>query len=285
MIQSSKQLFADLVAEITAVYSENEAKSIVYLLLDTLVGLSKTDILIDKPIDTNIDFAPLVARIKSFEPIQYVLGVGDFYGRLFHVSPSTLIPRPETEELIEPIVSFAKSLGHTASVLDIGTGTGCIAITIACEIQNGAVIAYDISEEALSIAKQNNERHQAGVQFIQKDILAYQYEQSDKLFDIIVSNPPYVTHREKDEMEANVLDYEPHLALFVENDNPLIFYKAIANYAFLNLVKNGFFMVEINQYLGKETAQVFEEKGFTEIEIIKDMFGRERFIKGRKNNV
>ena len=115
--------------------------------------------------------------------------------------------------------------------------------------------------------------------------MAYQYEQSDKLFDIIVSNPPYVTHREKDEMEANVLDYEPHLALFVENDNPLIFYKAIANYAFLNLVKNGFFMVEINQYLGKETAQVFEEKGFTEIEIIKDMFGRERFIKGRKNNV
>jgi release factor glutamine methyltransferase len=117
MTQSSKQLFADLVAEITAVYSENEAKSMVYLLLDTLVGLSKTDILIDKPIEINIDFAPLVARIKSFEPIQYVLGVGDFYGRLFHVSPSTLIPRPETEELIEPIVSFAKSLGHTASML------------------------------------------------------------------------------------------------------------------------------------------------------------------------
>ena len=268
MTQSSKQLFADLVAEITAVYSENEAKSMVYLLLDTLVGLSKTDILVDKPVNINIDFAPLVARIKSFEPIQYVLGV--------------LIPRPETEELIEPIVTFAQNLGYPTTILDIGTGTGCIAITIACEIQNGAVIAYDISEEALSVAKQNNERHQAGVQFVQKDILTYQHEKSEQLFDIIVSNPPYVTHREKDEMEANVLDYEPHLALFVENDNPLIFYKAIANYASLNLANNGFFIVEINQYLGAETAQVFEEKGFVEIEIIKDMFGRERFIKGRK---
>lgn len=282
MAQSSKQLFADLVTEITAVYSENEAKSIVYLLLDTLVGLSKTDILVDKPVDTNIDFAPLVARIKSFEPIQYVLGVGDFYGRLFQVSPATLIPRPETEELIEPIIKFAQSLTHPVSVLDIGTGTGCIAITIACEIQNGAVIAYDISEEALSVAKQNNERHQAGVQFVQKDILTYQHEKSEQLFDIIVSNPPYVTYREKDKMEANVLEYEPHLALFVENDNPLIFYKAIANYAFLNLAHNGFFMVEINQYLGAQTALVFKEKGFIEVEIIKDMFGRERFIKGRK---
>jgi release factor glutamine methyltransferase len=282
MAQSSKQLFADLVTEITAVYSENEAKSIVYLLLDTLVGLSKTDILVDKPVDTNIDFAPLVARIKSFEPIQYVLGVGDFYGRLFQVSPATLIPRPETEELIEPIIKFAQSLTHPVSVLDIGTGTGCIAITIACELQNGAVIAYDISEEALSVAKQNNERHQAGVQFVQKDILTYQHEKSEQLFDIIVSNPPYVTYREKDKMEANVLEYEPHLALFVENDNPLIFYKAIANYAFLNLAHNGFFMVEINQYLGAQTALVFKEKGFIEVEIIKDMFGRERFIKGRK---
>ncbi|MDI9866687.1 peptide chain release factor N(5)-glutamine methyltransferase [Flectobacillus sp. DC10W] len=282
MAQSSKQLFADLVTEITAVYSENEAKSIVYLLLDTLVGLSKTDILVDKPVDTNIDFAPLVARIKSFEPIQYVLGVGDFYGRLFQVSPATLIPRPETEELIEPIIKFAQSLTHPVSVLDIGTGTGCIAITIACELQNGAVIAYDISEEALRVAKQNNERHQAGVQFVQKDILTYQHEKSEQLFDIIVSNPPYVTYREKDKMEANVLEYEPHLALFVENDNPLIFYKAIANYAFLNLAHNGFFMVEINQYLGAQTALVFKEKGFIEVEIIKDMFGRERFIKGRK---
>lgn len=280
MIQSSKQVYAELVAEITAVYSENEAKSIVYLLLDSLLGLSKTDILIDKPIDIQTDFRSIVNRLKAYEPIQYVLGLGDFYGRHFHVSPSTLIPRPETEELIEPIVSFAKCLDHPAAILDIGTGTGCIAITIASELKNASVTAYDISEEALKIANQNNQRHHAGVNLCQKDILAHQYEKLEKPFDIIVSNPPYVTLREKEEMEANVLEYEPHLALFVENDNPLIFYKAIANYASLNLVNNGLFFVEINQYLGPETAQVFIDKGFSSVTIIKDLFGRDRFIQG-----
>lgn len=275
--QSSRKLFSDLVAEITAVYPENEAKSMAYLLLEYWGKLSKTDILMDKSVEIREPLAPAVARIKAFEPIQYIIGYGDFYGRSFQVSSATLIPRPETEELVQYIIQKAKA---PVRILDIGTGTGCIAISLACEIQGATVVAYDISEEALAIAQNNNITHQAKVQFQYQDILATQEQTLSQKFDIIVSNPPYVTNHEKSEMEANVLDYEPHLALFVENDNPLLFYKAIAQFASLNLVENGLCMVEINQYFGKETAEVFVKAGFQDVEIIQDMLGRDRFVKG-----
>lgn len=275
--QSSRKLFSDLVAEITVVYPENEAKSMAYLLLEYWGKLSKTDILMDKSVEIQEPLAPAVARIKAFEPIQYIIGYGDFYGRSFQVSSATLIPRPETEELVQYIIQKAKA---PVRILDIGTGTGCIAISLACEIQGATVVAYDISEEALAIAQNNNITHQAKVQFQYHDILATQEQTLSQKFDIIVSNPPYVTNHEKSEMEANVLDYEPHLALFVENDNPLLFYKAIAQFASLNLVENGLCMVEINQNFGKETAEVFVKAGFQDVEIIQDMLGRDRFVKG-----
>ena len=285
---SSKILFNQLVSEITSVYEENEAKSIVYLLLEHYLNLSKTDILLDNNFSQVFDFQNIIARLKANEPVQYIIGDTEFYGRKFKVTSDTLIPRPETEELVQLVVSSWKSGGEPLAVgsisqslikiLDIGTGTGCIAISMACELPNSQVYAYDISENALKVAKGNAERNNANVIFEQMDILNIS-PSSLPTFSIIVSNPPYVMNAEKLEMEQNVLDYEPHLALFVEDSNPLIFYKAIAEFASKNLINKGLCIVEINQAFGLETAELFWNEGFRYVEVVKDMFGKDRMVK------
>ena len=287
-IKSSKTLFNQLVSEITSVYEENEAKSIVYLLLEHYLNLSKTDILLDNNFSQVFDFQNIIVRLKANEPVQYIIGDTEFYGRKFKVTFDTLIPRPETEELVQLVVSSWKSSGEPLAVgsisqslikiLDIGTGTGCIAISLACELPNSQVYAYDISESALKVAKGNAERNNANVIFEQMDILNIS-PSSLPTFSIIVSNPPYVMNAEKLEMEQNVLDYEPHLALFVEDSNPLIFYKAIAEFASKNLINKGLCIVEINQAFGLETAELFWNKGFRYVEVVKDMFGKDRMVK------
>ena len=287
-INSSKTLFNQLVSEITSVYEENEAKSIVYLLLEHYLNLSKTDILLDNNFSQVFDFQNIIARLKANEPVQYIIGDTEFYGRKFKVTSDTLIPRPETEELVQLVVSSWKSGGEPLAVgsisqslikiLDIGTGTGCIAISMACELPNSQVYAYDISENALKVAKENAEKNNANVIFEQMDILNIS-SSSLPTFSIIVSNPPYVMNAEKLEMEQNVLDYEPHLALFVEDSNPLIFYKAIAEFASKNLINKGLCIVEINQAFGLETAELFWNKGFRYVEVVKDMFGKDRMVK------
>ena len=218
----------------------------------------------------------------------YIIGDTEFYGRKFKVTSDTLIPRTETEELVQLVVSSWKSSGEPLAVgsisqslikiLDIGTGTGCIAISLACELPNSQVYAYDISENALKVAKENAEKNNANVIFEQMDILNIS-PSSLPTFSIIVSNPPYVMNAEKLEMEQNVLDYEPHLALFVEDSNPLIFYKAIAEFASKNLINKGLCIVEINQAFGLETAELFWNKGFRYVEVVKDMFGKDRMVK------
>ena len=287
-IKSSKTLFKQLVSEITSVYEENEAKSIVYLLLEHYLNLSKTDILLDNNFSQVFDFQNIIVRLKANEPVQYIIGDTEFYGRKFKVTSDTLIPRPETEELVQLVVSSWKSSGEPLAVgsisqslikiLDIGTGTGCIAISMACELPNSQVYAYDISENALKVAKGNAERNNANVIFEHMDILNIS-PSSLPTFSIIVSNPPYVMNAEKLEMEQNVLDYEPHLALFVEDSNPLIFYKAIAEFASKNLINKGLCIVEINQAFGLETAELFWNKGFRYVEVVKDMFGKDRMVK------
>lgn len=292
-ITSPKTLFNRLVSEITAVYEENEAKSIVYLLLEQTLNLSKTDILLDNSISQSFDFQDIVIRLKTQEPIQYIIGETEFYGRKFKVTPNTLIPRPETEELVQLVLatappeggankktldSKAPSSGAGGDILDIGTGTGCIAISLACELLNAQVYAYDISEEALKIAKKNAEINKANVIFEKVDILNLS-PSSLSPFSIIVSNPPYVMNAEKLQMEQNVLNYEPHLALFVEDSNPLIFYKAIAEFGAKNLIDRGLCIVEINQMFGLETAELFWNQGFRYVEVVKDMFGKDRFVK------
>ena len=280
---AAKTLFNHLISEITSVYEENEAKSIVYLLLEHYLNLSKTDILLDNFVNQPFDFQDIIIRLKAQEPVQYIIGETEFYGRKFKVTPDTLIPRPETEELVQLVVSsWQSAVGSVAqspiSVLDLGTGSGCIAISLACELPNAQVYAYDISEKVLKIAKENANRNNVNVIFEQLDILNFP-PSSFPPFSIIVSNPPYVMNAEKSEMEQNVLDYEPHLALFVEDSNPLIFYKAIAEFAFKNLIINGLCIVEINQAFGLETAELFWNQGFRYVEVVKDMFGKDRMVK------
>jgi release factor glutamine methyltransferase len=288
-MNSSKILFNQLVSEITPVYEENEAKSIIYLLLEHYLNLSKTDIFLDKNISQIFDFQDIIQRIKTQEPVQYVIGETEFYGRKFKVTPDTLIPRPETEELVQVTVtsyqlsvnskqSGGESLCVKSKILDIGTGSGCIAISLACELPDAQVYGYDISEEALKIAKENAERNGANVIFEKVDILSPS-PSSLSPFSIIVSNPPYVMNSEKAEMERNVLEYEPHLALFVEDNDPLIFYQKIAEFAAKNLIDKGLCIVEINQVFGLETAELFWNQGFKSVEVVKDIFGKDRMVK------
>ncbi len=295
---SSKILFNQIVSEITVVYEENEAKSIVCLLLEHYLNLSKTDILLDKNIEQVFDFQKITNRLRVHEPVQYIIGETEFYGRKFKVTPDTLIPRPETEELVQLVLKEAPpapeggtlendilkvppSGAEGAIILDIGTGSGCIAISLACELPNSQVYAYDISENALKVAKENAKINKAKVIFENINILK-PFTIHHSPFTVIVSNPPYVMNAEKLEMEQNVLDYEPHLALFVEDSEPLIFYKAIAKFAFNNLIDKGLCIVEINQALGLETAELFWNQGFQYVEVVKDMFGKDRMVKAIK---
>lgn len=278
-MQSSKKLFDNLLQQITA-YEAQEAKEIVFWLMDFYLGLRKIDILSDKSFDKAIDWAKIIDRLNTHEPIQYILGETEFYGRRFLVNDSVLIPRPETEELVKYVVdkTLRTQNSKPRTLLDIGTGSGCIAISLAKELPNFRVSAYDISEKALETAKKNAELNKADVTFEKVDILNPSFNIHHSPFTIIVSNPPYVTKQEIDRMQKNVLDFEPHLALFVEDSEPLIFYEAIANFAFNNLTDNGLVAVEINETLGEETANVFKRKGFSEVEIIKDIHQKDRFV-------
>jgi release factor glutamine methyltransferase len=273
---SSKKLFQLLQKKITFNEEEGEIKSILYLLFEKEFGLSRTEILAEKEIE-NIDEAQLekqIARINNYEPIQYILGEAGFFGRKFLVNQSVLIPRPETELFIQLI---KEEKLNAPAILDIGTGSGCIAISLALEIPTATVHALDISEEALSIAKENAKQLNAPVNFLQHDIL----NQTPLLtnLDVIVSNPPYVTEKEKGAMNKNVLNHEPHLALFVPDDDPLKFYKAIAEKSLSLLKPQGKIFVEINQQFGKEVAAVFESLGY-KTKIIKDMEGKDRLVRG-----
>lgn len=286
-MQSSKQLYDNLLQQITA-YESQEAKEIVFWLMEFYLGLRKIDILSDKSFEKTIDWTNIIERLNNNEPIQYILGETEFYGRRFLVNDSVLIPRPETEELVKYIVDKQKNqfpvISNQLSILDIGTGSGCIAISIAKELPNFKVSAYDISKKALETAKKNAELNKADVTFEKIDILKPSFIHSliqyplRHSFNIIVSNPPYVMKQEIDRMQKNVLDFEPHLALFVEDSEPLIFFQAIANFAFNNLTDNGLVAVEINEALGEETANVFRRKGFSKVEIIKDIHQKDRFV-------
>ena len=283
----SKSLFDKLLQQIT-VYESQEAKEIVFWLMEFYLGLTKINILSNKPIDNQIviDWKNIVERLNAHEPIQYILGETEFFGRKFLVNESVLIPRPETEELVQLVINEQQN--HQSSItnrqsliLDIGTGSGCIAISLAKELPNFKAFAYDISEKALETARKNAKINNADVHFEKVDILNYQlpiinYQLS---FDIIVSNPPYVTKQETGQMQKNVLDFEPYLALFVENTEPLIFYEAIADFALKHLTDNGLVAVEINEALGRETANVFIQKGFSAVEIIKDIHQKDRFVR------
>ena len=216
-----------------------------------------------------------IERLKKHEPIQYIIGYCDFCGLTFKVTHDTLIPRPETSELVEWITEEQK--GDKVNILDIGTGSGCIAISLSCKLPGCNIAAWDISPGALAVAEENNRSNGTEVTFSQVDILVYPPQ--DEMFDIIVSNPPYIKENEKKSMEANVLDWEPHTALFVPDNDPLLFYRAIAEKALAMLTSGGALYFEINRAHGAETVEMLKSLGYIETELRKDLAGNDRMIK------
>ena len=277
-----KELKTHYLNSLSKLYPKTEINTFFFYLIEEYLDLQRIDFSLQpNKIIENTDilkFEKALNRLKKEEPIQYILGKTEFYGYPFLVTKDTLIPRPETEELVEWVLQkleFQKK--EKTSILDIGTGSGCIAISLAKKNKNLSVSAIDISKEAIEIAKQNAKLNEVNINFIEKDILLT--KELETSFDVIVSNPPYVRELEKVEIKNNVLQNEPHSALFVSDSNPLIFYSKIADLAKNHLTKNGLLFFEINQYLGQETKVMLSKKGFKNIELRKDLFGNDRMIK------
>jgi release factor glutamine methyltransferase len=278
---------------------EQEIESFFFILTEYLHNLKRVDVASNPNFELSeadiVKWNAILALLQQEKPIQHITGEAWFYGLQFEVNENTLIPRPETEELVEWIIeSWKLEVGSWKSenqkrinVLDIGTGTGCIPITLKTNLPQANVFAIDVSEMALEVARRNAELNKVEVNFIQANILEVEdvskiqtsISQLPTNFDIIVSNPPYVRNLEKQEIKKNVLDYEPHLALFVEDTDALLFYRKIAQLSIKNLSPNGLLFFEINQYLGKETVELLENLGFKNIELKKDMFGNDRMIR------
>ena len=291
--------YEELWHRLTPHYEADEAKAIVRWVLDGHFGLSWADILCGKVTELSAndqtELEKNMLRLEKGEPVQYVLGVAEFCGRQFHVEPGVLIPRPETAELCRLILADLD--GQTrrirenpcrsdAKILDIGTGSGCIAITLALEIPQAKVTAWDISDDALRIASENASRLGASVTFEHRDALNMSLTSHlsplTSHYDLIVSNPPYICHKEADEMAHNVLDYEPHLALFVPDDDPLLFYRAIAQYATMTLAPQGSLFFEINPLYASSLSDLLSTMSCYDITILPDQFGKQRFLKATK---
>ena len=272
---------------LTPLYDAGEAQAIVRTVLDVEYGMTLTDIICGKVNELSSDeernLEEIIARLQNGEPVQYVLGEADFAGRTFHVEPGVLIPRPETAELCQWIEEEVSSLeaDERKQILDICTGSGCIAITLGLNIPNSEVTGWDISEDALRIAQGNVEMLKAGnVRIEYQDALML--PKAAETADIIVSNPPYICEKEKADMEKNVLEHEPSIALFVPDKDPLKFYRAIAEYASSALKSEGALYFEINPIYEKETREMLEELGFKNIETKEDAFGKKRMMKAKK---
>jgi release factor glutamine methyltransferase len=274
---SIRELFKHYVDKLSALYPLEEAESIVIWLFEEFLGRKRMDIIRDEQLEKLPEalHAALEQLLKG-KPIQYILGSAPFYSREFEVSPAVLIPRNETEELVHLIIKENPQEG--LRILDIGTGSGCISITLSLEMVRPQVFAVDISPKALEMAKRNAFNHHAAVEFQLLDILKQELPFED--LDIIVSNPPYVRYSEKEKMHQNVLDYEPHLALFVFDEDPLLFYREIAKKARKVLNPGGKLYFEINEALGADIQKLMEDLGYSKIRVLKDLNDRERMVKG-----
>jgi release factor glutamine methyltransferase len=279
-----KEYRNQFIQALTSMYGEGEAESFFYLILEEQQQLKRIDLALHPDLEISeeeiVVWNSILEQLKLEIPIQYLLGKTSFYGLDFEVNENVLIPRPETEELVDWIVSNVLKNGRSKSIkiLDIGTGSGCIAISLAKNLPNAEVYAIDVSEKALATAKKNAERNEVEITFIEQNIL--ETLDLNQEFDIIVSNPPYVRNLEKEEIKKNVLDNEPHLALFVEDNDSLIFYRKIAELAQKNLSDSGQLYFEINQYLGQEMFSLLEGMDFKNIELRKDIYENDRMMLG-----
>jgi release factor glutamine methyltransferase len=304
---NAKRYRTQFIQALEPIHGVDEAESFFYLILEDKFQMKR----IDLALDVNFEFSDeainvwenLVNQLKKEIPIQYLLGNTEFYGLLFIVNENVLIPRPETEELVNWIIEWEKRIEklkdrkiqgqkdieierlkdekiegqRDLKILDIGTGSGCIAISLAKNLPNAKVFALDVSSDALKVAKSNAEQNGVSLTFLEKDIL--QAEDLMEQFDLIVSNPPYIRNLEKHEIKNNVLDHEPHIALFVDDFDALLFYRKIAILATKNLINGGQLFFEINQYLGKEMIALLTESGFSDIELQKDIYGNNRMTR------
>jgi len=269
--------------ELARYYPSSEIRGFVRLIMESVCGLSYTEMIVQKDLvpdaDKKKEIDQIVSRLKTYEPIQYILGETEFFDLKIKVNPNVLIPRPETEELVNWILET--EIPKHPTLLDIGTGTGCIALALKANLPESTVLGLDISAGALDTARENAKLNQLEVEFEQVDILNPAENEWNGL-DVIVSNPPYVRESEKQLMQKNVLDFEPVGALFVPDDDPLLFYRAIATFSMKALRKDGFLFLEINEYLGAETKDLLEDTGFQQVEIKMDLFGKNRMVRCRK---
>ncbi|MEO6981477.1 MAG: peptide chain release factor N(5)-glutamine methyltransferase [Mucilaginibacter sp.] len=286
-MKTIKDVFENYKSVLKSIYDANEIEAITLLVINEICNLSKAKIKAFPEIEISpqqIDeLTNILEELKRGKPVQYILGKTEFYGLPFNVNPSVLIPRPETEELVEWVIELVgPSKLAVGSILDIGTGSGCIAISLKKNLPQFSVSAIDISPEALQTAASNAKLNNVDIQFIKADILNLNSEIEIPKPEIIVSNPPYVTLHDKTKMHTNVIDFEPHTALFVPENDPLIFYKAIADFAITNLTESGVLFLEINESYGNETVELLAAKDFKNIELRKDMSGRDRMIKANR---
>tara|TARA_B100000780_G_scaffold192957_1_gene135968 strand:+ start:3622 stop:4473 length:852 start_codon:yes stop_codon:yes gene_type:complete len=278
------QLKINFTTQLQGVYDREEIHSFFYILCDFFLQYSRFEV--SMALDTVVSaknitaFEMALLRLKKQQPIQYIVGHTEFYGLTFKVNKHTLIPRPETEQLVDWIISNHKHQGSGLEILDIGTGSGCIAVALAKNFSKASISGLDISEKALEVAQENAIKNQVLVSFCQKDIL--ETTALEKKYDVVVSNPPYVRQLEKKAMSANVLDNEPGGALFVPNEDPLLFYRKIAQLALVSLQEKGWLYFEINEYLSNEMDALLNEIGFVNIEIKKDFRAVPRMIKCQK---
>jgi release factor glutamine methyltransferase len=282
-MRNSKAVYSEIIASLRINDSDDEKNAIVCCLMEDLLGVSVPGIMSGKLLEMTPVMQELlskaISRINSGEPVQYVTNSSHFFGRKYFVDKNVLIPRPETEELVQHVLDYLKSLpdGNACRILDIGTGSGCIPITISLE-SNANVFATDVSPTALAVAQRNANTHRANVIFFHHDILMESLPVDE--FQVIISNPPYIAATEKDSMRENVLKHEPHLALFVPDENPLIFYERISAQAHAALSENGLLIFEINERFGQEVATLISRAGFREVTIVKDISGKDRIVKG-----
>ena len=272
-----REVYKQYVSELSSLYPESEARMLVMWIFEDYLSVTRKDLLANLPltvIPEGLEVA--MGRLMAGEPVQYILGKAPFYGRYFKVGPGILIPRNETEELVQLILNNHKG---KMKVLDLGTGSGCIAITLALEWVEAEVKAIDISDHALELAKVNAVELKAKLSFAKADLLADVLDLGK--YDIVVSNPPYVLENERSMMHPNVLNHEPSLALFVPDNNPLQFYKAIVIHAKSHLNPNGYLYVEINEAFGPEVKELMQREGFSGIELYQDLNGKDRVVYGK----
>lgn len=285
MVTTWKDIELRYQQHLASLYPQEEIKALFHIILEDIAGISSSKYILEKS-NSAVNYADrmdaILRELSTGKPLQHILGKADFYSYKFEVNEHTLIPRPETEELVYMILQDHKAQSHL-KIIDIGTGTGCIPITLNAHLPECEVYAVDISSEALEVARRNNQTLNQQVNFISADILEWEFMFPEPQgFDIVVSNPPYITPKEMQEMHNNVLQYEPHTALFVEESAPLIFYDYITDFALYHLQPEGKLYFEINQYLSEETAELIRKKGFCKVEILKDINGVDRMIRARR---